>query len=129
MERIPPGELSLEQLDALAAEGRIGLDRYWQLRTHLEHRDAGDERSFDLPLPPEPGAGGSGFIPPPPRRPLAAPPVPPPPPFVPPPPPATGRTDWVRLDIDGWHGPSAEAAPTRADERAGRRRRRRRNRD
>ena len=125
MERIPPGELSLEQLDALAAEGRIGLDRYWQLRAYLEQRDTRDERAFDLPLPPEPGTGGAGFVPPPPRRPVSPPPVPPPPPFVPPPPPPTGRTDWVRLDVPG---PSAEAAPTRADERAGRKRRRRRER-
>ena len=125
MERIPPGELSLEQLDALAAEGRIGLDRYWQLRTLLEQRDsgAGDDRAFDLPAPPDPGAGGPGFVPPPPRRGAGAPAVPPPPPFVPPPPPTTGRTDWVRLDV---RGPSAEAASTRADEQAGRKRRRRR---
>jgi hypothetical protein len=124
VERIPPGELSLEQLDALAAEGRIGLDRYWQLRAYLEARDAGavDDRAFDLPSPPEPGVGGPGFVPPPPRRAAAPPPVPPPPPFVPPPPPPTGRADWVRLEVPG---PAADAAPTRADDRAGRKRRRR----
>jgi hypothetical protein len=126
VERVPPGELTLEQLDALVAEGRIGLDRYWQLREHVERRiehDAAD-RTYDLPPPPSDreAAGGPGFVPPPPRRPGAPVPSSPPPPLVPPPPPAWGPPGWVRLPIAG---PSAEAAETRADDTVRRRRRRR----
>ena len=125
MERIPPGELTLEQLDALAAEGRIGLDRYWQLREHIERRRAAEasDTAFDRPPLPDPSAGGPGFVPPPPRRP--GPPLrsEPPPPLVPPPPPAAGPPRWVRLDV---RGPAADAGETRADDRAKRRRRRRR---
>ena len=123
MERIPPGELTLEQLDALAAEGRIGLDRYWQLREYVERRaaDAASADAFALPPVPDPSDPGPGFVPPPPRRAAAPEPPPPPAPFVAPPPPAAGPPGWVRLDVPG---PSAEAAPTRANDRRRRRRRR-----
>ncbi len=115
-------DLSVAQLDALVAAGRISLDDYWRARVAIDRRleDEAHEHAFDLPQASEPNEGHWVSPPPGPRRP--PPQALPPPELIPPPPPNPGHPPaWVQLPIAG---PSADAASTRADDRPKKRRRR-----
>ncbi|SOD72390.1 hypothetical protein SAMN05892883_1789 [Jatrophihabitans sp. GAS493] len=160
-------DLTVAELDALIAAGRISLDDYWQARIALDLRleQQEHENRFDLAAGSgagsvgqddgdaagsfgtatasdedivqslrgdlsdtrrdastgyryrEPAEGRAAWVDPPPMPRYGAPPTPDPGPMVSPPP---GRspfsepgTSWVRLPIPG---PSADAAPTRAND-------------
>ncbi|SDJ43680.1 hypothetical protein SAMN05444157_3356 [Frankineae bacterium MT45] len=165
-------DLTVAELDALVAAGRISLDDYWQARIALDLRLEQEEHanrfnlaarntdeasaadplpaagaSPDLPTPDDdailrslrgdltetrrdaasdfryrsPRDSAPGWIDPPPMPRPPRPDQPPPPPLVTPPPGRSPFSDphgssWVRLPISG---PSADAAPTRANDGRG----------